>query len=143
LPQQSSLNVTMQDAREGHGTAVYSACHEYRGEAIIHFDDVPATADTKALTAAAPPLPAGLRFLLALTEHLDTDVLAVGDIVRAKIRKGIHDPHSKTLLVPPGTIVQCRILQMRLSLASPRHLAIAVQLENLELSVRRGRFFPR
>jgi hypothetical protein len=134
LPQQSLMSVTMQDAREGRVTAVYSACHEYRGEAVIHFDEVPVAAETKASVAAAPPLPAGLPFSLALTESIDTDVVAAGDVVRARVRKPILDPRSKTLLVPAGAIVQGRILQMRRSLDPPRHFAIALQLEKLELN---------
>lgn len=133
LPQQSAITMLMLDGGELQVTAVYSECREYRGEAIIHFGEVPVGRDTKTAEPSATPLPEGLPFSLTLTEPIDTATAAAGDIVRAKIRKPVRDPRSKAVLVPAGAPVQGRIIQMQHSLSKPRRFTVAIQLENLKI----------
>ena len=132
LPQQSSTEIEMQDGTETRMTAVYSGCRQYRGEATIRFDEAPT--DGGAIAAAAPPapLPAGLEIAIALTEPIDTDTAAAGDMVKARIRKAVRDRRSKAVLVPEGAMVQARIVQMQHWLIDPPRFVISIALEKLE-----------
>jgi len=132
LPQRSTMHLVMADESETQSTAVYSGCREYRGEAVIHFDEVPMGGETKTAEASATPLPAGLPFSLALTEPIDTDTAAAGDIVRAKVRAAVRDARSKAVLAPAGAMVQGRIVQMQHWLDRSRQFRISILLEKLE-----------
>jgi hypothetical protein len=52
--------------------------------------------------------------------------------VYAKVQKPVRDPGSKAVIVPVGTVVQGRIIQMQHWVSRPRHFTIAIQLERLE-----------
>ena len=132
LPRQSSTQIAMQDGTETEMTAVYSGCREYRGEATIRFDEAPADGGAKAAAAPAAPLAAGLELSIALTEPIDTDTAAAGDIVNAKIRKPVRDRKSKAVMVPAGAAVQARIVQMQHWLMDPPRFVISIALEKLE-----------
>ena len=134
LPRQSSIRALNRDGTETHVTAVYSSCRAYLSEATIRFDEPPAVAGTMAGKGRAAPLPAGVSLSLALTEPIDTDKAAAGDIVRAKVRKPARDPRSKAILVPAGAIVEGRIVDMQHWLSEPPYFAISILLEKLELS---------
>ncbi len=118
------------DAAETRTAAVYSGWREYHGEATIRFDDTAASGEVQ---AAAPtrPLPAGLSLSLELTSPIDTDTVAAGDVVTAKLSKPVRN--SKKVLVPAGAVVQARVVQMQHWLIEPRHFAICLMLELLRV----------
>jgi hypothetical protein len=132
LPLQSSFTAVTKNGSEGRVIAVFLDCREYRGEAAIHFDEVPVARETRRTKAAYTPLPAGLPLVLALTEAIDTNTAAAGDLVHAKVRKAVRDPRSKAVVVPAGAVVQGRIIQMQHWVSRPRRFTIAIQMENLE-----------
>ncbi|MGA2134720.1 MAG: hypothetical protein ABSH50_20740 [Bryobacteraceae bacterium] len=131
LPQRSVMRMVMRDASETQSIAVYSACREFRGEATIHFDDAPTGVETKAAAASGTALPAGLQLSMALTEPLDTETAAAGDIVRGALRSPVRDPRGKAILLPAGTVIEGRIVQMQHWLESPRKFTIGILLEKL------------
>jgi hypothetical protein len=132
LPRQSSFAVVMRNGDEGQVTTAYSGYREYRGEAAIHFDDAPVRPEAARTKAAHSPLPVGLPLALVLTEAIDTNSAAAGDLVHAKLRKPARDPRSKAVIVPAGAVVQGRIIQMKRWASKPRHFTIAIQMETLE-----------
>ena len=87
LPQQSTTKIAMQDGTETQMTADYSDCREYSSEATIHFDGEGSAAGTKAAAAATVSLPAGVEISIALTQPIDTDTAAAGDL-DPNLRKG-------------------------------------------------------
>ncbi len=134
LPARSTMRMVMRDGAETDSTAVYSGCHQYRGEATIRFDDDAPVEDwSQTAQAPAAPIPAGLQFTLALAEAIDTDTAAAGDVVRASIRGPVRDARSKELVMPSGARVQGRIIQMQHWLGKPRKFTIAVLLEKVEV----------
>lgn len=132
LPRQAAMRLVMQDESETRITATYSGCREYRAESTIRFDDAPGGGAANPDEALASPVPAGLRFSLALTTPIDTDTGAAGDIVKATLRDALRDPKSKAVLAPAGATVQGRVVQMQHWLNRPRHFTIAIVLEKLE-----------
>jgi hypothetical protein len=80
----------------------------------------------------ATPLTAGVHLSLALTEPIDTDTAAAGDIVRAKLRSQLRDPKSKAILARAGAGVQGRIVDVEHWLEEPRYFKISIMLEKLE-----------
>lgn len=131
LPVKSTTRMVSFGGRETHISAAYAACREYQGEATIHFDDLPGGVEIKAAAAPPLPLPPGLPLSLALAEPIDTDTAAAGDIVRAKLRGAVHDPKTKTILIPKGGIVQARIVRIYHALSSPSRWEISLILERL------------
>ena len=135
LPQQSSIRMLMLDGSVIEVVGAYSGWQKYHGEATIHYFDQPISGTaTERPEPSAPPLPSGLPFSILLIDPIDTDTAAAGDIVRARIRKPVQDPYSKSILVPAGTIVQGRIIQMQNSFGTPRQFTIAIQLEALQVN---------
>ena len=133
LPRQSSMHLVMRDENVADTTAVYSNCRVFLGESTIRFDDVPAGNPGKAPVVATAPLPAGLHLSLALTEPIDTDTAAAGDMVRAKLRAPLREPKSKTILARAGAGVQGRIVEQKHWLEQPRYFKISIMLEKLEV----------
>ena len=132
VPRHSSLRLVMQNETEAQIDAVYSGCREYRSEATIRFDQLPATGDTKTAEAPAAHLPKGLTLSLGLTDPIDTDTAAAGDIVRARVRRAVRDHQCKAVVAPAGSIVEGRIVQIQHWLDAPRRFQISLVLERLE-----------
>jgi hypothetical protein len=132
VPWKSSIKMLMRDETETEVTAVYSECREYHAETTIRFDTnaVAGEAKTRALSA---PVPEGVPFSVALTNPIDTNKAAAGDIVMAKIRKPGRDSRSQAILLPAGAVVHGRIIQMQHWLGKPRHFNISIQLERVEI----------
>jgi hypothetical protein len=141
LPLRSSMRMVMTDATETLNTAAYAGCREYHGEATIRFDTAAVGGEVQAAAAPASPLPAGMSLSLALTSPIDTDTAAAGDIVRAKLRMPVRT--SKEVLAPAGATVEGRIVQMKHWLEKPRHFAISLLLEKLEVRGVATPLYPR
>jgi hypothetical protein len=133
LPRQSSMRLVMQDGTETQSAAVYSGCREYLGESIIHFDEAPVAGRAKGAEPAAAPLPEGLPFSVELTDPIDTDTAAAGDVVHAKIRKAVRAADSNMIVVPAGSAVQGRIVQMQHWVERPGQFKILMMVEKVEV----------
>ncbi len=134
LPRQSRLSILMTDSTKNEITTAYAACHEYHGEATIHFGDEPAAIAAGQKVDAATPvtLPAGVQLSLALIAPIDTGTAAAGDVVLERVRKTVRVPGSGEALIPEGATVRGRIVRMRHWLDSPRRFEIAIRLETWE-----------
>ena len=110
---------------------------------LFNFDQpIPGTETETPEPSAAPP-PPGLPFSILLIDPIDTDTAAAGDIVRARIRKPLQDPHSKSIFMATGSIVQGRIIQMQHSFGIPRQFTVAIQLESLQVNGSTARLYAR
>ena len=145
LPRQSTLHFLMTDTSEMETAATYSDCREYRAESTIRFDDTAQqeSAKSKAAFRGAAPPPAGLSVTLALTEPIDSDTAAAGDIVLEKVRKPVRASHSKDVLIPAGAVVRGRITRMEHWLEQPKHFTISILLESLEVNGVSTPFYAR
>ncbi len=133
LPGQSALHLIMSDGNESDITTKYAACHEYRGEATIHFGEEPAAATERKTNEAAPAVaPAGVPFTLALAAAIDTETAAAGDVVVEKVRKSARKRESADAAIPDGAAVRGRIVRMRHWTESPAWFEIAIRLETWE-----------
>ncbi len=101
LPTEPLVHLTRPDGSESDNRTVYSACHEFRGESTLSFDDAPnAAGSTGPGEAVAPPatrVPPRLPFKLTLTQSIDTATAAAGDLIKAKLATNIVDESSKVL----------------------------------------------
>jgi len=141
VPQHSELHFLMRDRSETTTTSSYSACRVYHAESTIKFDGaVPeiATSD-KAPAPETRSLAPGLLVPLELTEPIDTDMAASGDVVQATVRKPVYDKQSKVIVIPAGAIVRGRIIRMRHWLQDPERFEIAVRFDKLET---KGTVYP-
>jgi len=113
LPSDTRLDIKNLDGVETANQTVYSGCHEFLGESTLKFGAPP---DAPAQKAAAPraetPIPAGLRFGLALAEDIHIATAAAGETVQAVLTSALRD-QAKKVLVPNHTPALCRILRIR------------------------------
>src|SRR5579872_143095 len=136
VPQRSELHFLLRDRSETTTTSSYSACRVYRSESTIKFDDaVPETGTIdKAPAPESRSLPPGLLVSLELSEPVDTQTAASGDVVRAIVRKSVRDKQSKEIVIPAGAVVRGRIIRLRHWLVEPRFFEIAVRFDRVEMN---------
>jgi hypothetical protein len=134
IPLRSELHTLSPDAGETNSVTTYSACHEYSVESSLRFDD---TDDVAGAAKAPVPsdihLPPGVILTLALLNPIDGGTAAAGDAVTAKVAKTVRSRDAKEVLVPAGSIVHGRILQMRRQHTSSQFL-ISIVFETLEMN---------
>jgi hypothetical protein len=113
LPSETHLHIIGRNGVETENLTVYSGCHEFLGESTLNFDT---PSDTPIPTSTAPRaetvIPAGLPFRLALTDNIHVATAAAGETVKAVLTADLRD-QAKTVLIPKGTPVICRILRIR------------------------------
>jgi hypothetical protein len=118
----------MRDMGESDVATTYSACHQYHAESSLIADPSPTT--TEAQTAHSPiSIPPDLVFTLQLTQPIDTDTAAAGDVVVAKVSH-VGPPDA---VIPEGSTVRGRIVRMLHLLDHPRSFVIAIQIETVEI----------
>ncbi len=137
LPRDAELDILNTNGNEFRNRTVYSACHEFRGESTLKFDE-PTPAPTSVTSSTVPPpgplgIPAGLPFGLAFSQPIDAAAAAAGDRVKAKLSSDVRDTASKKILVPKGSEVMARILRMERFVGPPSSLRMVLKLETVTM----------
>lgn len=135
LPKQTRLEVIGRDARVTDDSTVYAACHEFRGESALRFDEPSTESSPSAQThanVALPRLPGGLRLVLLLDSEIDTDHAAAGDPVSAHLGKAVIDPKSPRVLVPAGSVARGRITHLEHHIDGRKYFLVGLSFEALE-----------
>lgn len=133
LPRQAQMQIVMSDAAETTSVTTFDSCHEYQVETEVHFDTEPEAERAAAPVAVHAPmsLPLGLPVVLALTEPIDTDTAAVGDLVSATIAKPVRKPGADHVLIPAGTVVRGRITRLEHHYFPQPYFLIALSFNRL------------
>jgi hypothetical protein len=145
LPMESHSSLIRRDRSRAENHAVYSACHEFHGEATMSFVDAENEPDLPRDPPAPKFIPGNLAFRLVFTEPINTALAATGDVLKAKLKSAIRDT-SGNRVAPEGSAVMARIVKMQYAFnpaagkgtkaergGPPRGLlTIAVKLESLE-----------
>ncbi len=140
-PLRSVLGVIGKYGDDSESVTSYSACHEFHGEAEVHFDDTPSASDSVAAAVPgerAEPLPAGLPVALIFETPIDTNVAAAGDPLTAQVVEAVVEPGSKRMLVPAGTKITGRVVHMEHHLAGGNYFLLSVQFDTLHLLLDRA-----
>jgi hypothetical protein len=115
LPTQVKVSLIHSDGSEAENQIQYSSCREFRGKSVIRFP-VTEQAEVRLSSSARPEpsfsLPSGLPFKVVFTDSIDTATAAAGDPIRGRVETAIRD-HASNLLVPEGTVVTGRIMNIR------------------------------
>ncbi|MCL4401657.1 MAG: hypothetical protein M1436_03195 [Acidobacteria bacterium] len=137
LPSDTLLHIKDLNGSEMENRTVYSGCREFLGESTVKFDASPDEPSEKAAAKQVQePLPAGLRFGLALAKDIHVATAAAGDMVRAALTTDLADGSKR--LAPKGTPLVCRILRVRRYYHSrdPGPLGKLVPLQRVDLLLR-------
>jgi hypothetical protein len=122
------------DGSEAENNTAFTACREYTGESTITFGPE-STADPAGTAgnepAAASPVPAGLRFAMALTSPIPTDTAAAGDRFQAQLIEPLRDAKSK-ILAPKGAVVEGRLLRVQ-RYYHPPHAVVVFRPQTVEV----------
>lgn len=137
LPSETHMRIQDLNGRESENGTVYSACHEFLGESTLTFGAAPDPAPRKAAPSSQETIPAGLRFSVALAEDIPVATAAAGDAVKAMLTIALRSA-DKQVLVPKGTPVACRIVQIRRFYAgkNPDVVGMLAPLRIVELTLR-------
>jgi len=134
LPNKAQLHITLESSRETNNITTFSDCREYQAESALVFEDEPQVGGAAARRRGAPiALPIGLPLVLALTEPIDTDTAAAGDVVSAKVVQPVYRPHSKDVLIPAGATVRGRITRLEHHMLPSPYFLIALAFNRLEI----------
>jgi hypothetical protein len=133
LPREVQLEIVDTNGDEWHNRTAYSACHEFRGESKLSFDEAPsaiAAAPGKASASAALTLPEGSPFTVTFTQAIDLSVASVGDPVKGKLSDNIRDSTNK-VLIPEGSEIRARIVKLEHFYAAPSWFTVGFKLESV------------
>ena len=135
FPGTSEMHFIMRDGTESHSLTRYAGCREYRAESIVRFDESPPdeASGGKAAIHAPTVLPAGLDVQLALTDPIDTDTAAAGDVVTAKVVSAVRRPRSKEIAIPAGAMVRGRIVKLMHLLGPQARFEITILPRSIEI----------
>jgi hypothetical protein len=136
IPLRSILRTIRLDGTATESVTTFSSCHEYGAESTIRFDqddDTGAAGPAGAATHSGQPLPWGAEVVLKLDSSLDTDTMAAGDIVWARIAAPVRKPKSKAVALPAGVRVRGRVIQALHSIAANQGFDIVLEFDRYEL----------
>src|SRR5262249_22260529 len=135
LPRESELNILQPNGDTSIARTTYSACHEYRAQSSIRFDDDPSSASTQKKADPASPLPAAIHFTARTTVPLDFAALAAGDRITAR------DPETSDKKIwREGPLVSGRIAAAR-HLISVARMQLVVALDTAVTGGAQNRIF--
>ena len=134
IPKSSTLETLHIDFSRSQSVTTFSACHEYTAESTLRFDDGDPDASASAVKAQTAPLAAGVSILLALSDPIDTDKAAAGDVVFARVARAVNAPGTKLVLIPKGSRVRGRLSEMRYDVAPFAHFQFGLVFDNIEIN---------
>jgi hypothetical protein len=135
LPSLVRLVIVNTDGSESVNETGFSGCREFQGESAVNFGDDASKEPSSNSLALAPPelvIRKGLPFELALTQDIDTGKAAAGETVRCELVTPIRE--GRNLVVPAGTPVTARIVELMRTYGPPSSLSLSLRLESLELA---------
>jgi hypothetical protein len=115
LPKEAKASLIHTDGTEAENRMQYSACHEFRSDSRVRFEQPGAElvgAPKPEPTPAPVILPPGSSFKVVLTDRIEMATAAAGDVIKGRLKTAIRD-HSDKVLVPEGTAVSARLLKVR------------------------------
>jgi hypothetical protein len=122
------------DGSESVNETGFSGCREFQGESAVNFgDDASKVASSNSLALAPAELAVrrGLPFEVTLRQDIDTSKASAGDAVICELVTPIQD--RRNLVLPIGTPVTARIVELRRTYGPPSSLSLSLRLESLEL----------
>lgn len=133
LPLESELHFVLMNGTETRSTATFAKCREYLAESSLSFDEASSEAKPPVVLAKPRvPIPVGLKVVLRLTGPIDTQLIAAGDMISARVQDPVTDPIAHTIVIPAGAIVRGRIVRMEHRLRPARRFVISVEWAQLE-----------
>ena len=134
LPREVDLDIIDTNGDEWRNRTAYSACHEFRGESTLSFDESPgaiAAAPGKASASAALTLPEGSPFTVTFTQAIDLSAASVGDRVKGKLSKAVRDGTNKALIPEDSPSIFARIVKLEHFYAAPSLFKVGFKLESV------------
>ena len=130
LPQATEARVTTDLGLESRTMTRFSACHQFLAESSISFEERPVD-QVAAETRTQAALPPRTILEVALATPIDRKTAAIGDLVRAEVRK-----EAKTrggVVVPKGAVVEGRIVLLETRGSAPPTDALALRFTKIRI----------
>jgi hypothetical protein len=134
LPREVQLDIVDTNGDEWHNRTAYSACHEFRGESTLSFDESTAAiaaAPGEASAFTALTLPEGSPLTVTFTQTVDLSAASVlGDRVKGKLSRAVIDSTNR-VLIPQGAEILARIVKLEHFYAAPPLFKVGFKLESV------------
>jgi hypothetical protein len=132
LPKTTTLHFLRRNGDETENTTAYSACHEFRAESEVRFDDAQDVVSSNGgPVARSKALPGGLRIRLTLRKEIDTSTAAAGDAVTADVSVDVLDVKSRKYF-PEGSMARGRITHLERRFAAPGYAFLSMAFDSIE-----------
>jgi hypothetical protein len=134
LPREVRQRFVAITGMESENVSTFSACREYRGESVVHFDADPdaVAAEAKKKEAAALQLRPGLLASIEWTSPVDPATAAAGDVLSARLAQPLRDRHTRAV-VPAGAAIEGRIVRIQINYTSPPSVVLVRRVETIEI----------
>lgn len=135
LPAEVEWHIVSANGNELQNRTVFSGCHEFRGESSLSFS--PVDNGPQAMHEARPgptALPAGLPFIIALSNPIEVARAAAGDPVKCRMISPLRKGRGR-VLIPKGAVISGRILRLeRIYPGASETVKLAIKLETVEVN---------
>lgn len=135
LPTVAGSQIRNVNGAKSENRMVFSNCHEFLGESTVTFDlppDAGAVETAPGRAAAAPTLPAGLRFTVSTTQDIKVATAAAGDSIQAKLASAIRSA-SNVVLAPAGSAITARLVRIRQYFGGISAVSLGLKLETIQI----------
>ncbi len=114
---------------EAVNTITFAACRLFQGESAVRFEEGTAV-ETPVSGAPSPPQwPPELPVVIELMSAIRLDQAAAGDRVEGRVVGPVLDANKQTV-VPPGTLVEGRLMRVETVWGHPDEVGIALRWES-------------
>lgn len=131
LPSAATTTVVNDSGARATNNLVFSSCHEFLGESKLLFDDPTPNSATAEAKQKQIDIPAGLTFLIALSQAIDPSTMAGGDPIKGFLNRAVELPELNTN-IPKGTIVHGRIFALLMDYSEGADLRLSVKWESVD-----------
>ena len=141
IPSETRLRTINREGSETFNRTTYANCREYASTSRMLFSDPQSRTGTSVAQPQRPPpgpIPAGVHFDCRMVTPIDSDTASAGDPLEAVLRSPIRDKKN-SVLIPAGTRLHGRLLEIGQRSEWGIHFQIIVQFEDIEVN---GRTVP-
>ncbi len=135
LPSSTNQRFISRIGDEAENVYSFSACRDFKAQSSVIFGD---QAGERAAGAGQPaaslPWSAGLPVAIELTDAIDSETAAAGDVIHGRVIQPVRDRNGATL-APAGAAVNGRLMRVEVRHPSPR-VSIVLRWETVEVDGR-------
>lgn len=130
LPSAAATTVVNTSGARATNRLAFSACHQFLGESKLLFDDSASGSATAEAKQKQIDIPAGVEFLISLSQPINPSSMAAGDPIKGFLSKSVEIP-GLGVDIPKGTVVHGRIFSLLMDYSEGADLIFSLKWETI------------